>query len=257
MPRNKPTMHYQPQVNIATGIMFGAESLIRWHHSEQGMISPLKFIPIAEGNGSIIEIGEWVIRTACIQTQQLQKIINHNAIKAQITDIPQLKVSVNISGRQFQQQDLNKRILHILEETNFDPQYLELELTESTIVHNIEASLAKLKELKALGVKLSIDDFGTGFSSLGYIKKFPLDTLKIDRCFVQHIDTDTQNRAITKAIIAMAKSLDFKTVAEGVETASELKVLQDLGCNSIQGYYYSRPLPFDKLSDFIKEDKRL
>jgi EAL domain-containing protein (putative c-di-GMP-specific phosphodiesterase class I) len=237
--------------------MFGAESLIRWNHSDQGMISPLKFIPIAEGNGSIIEIGEWVLKTACTQTKALQKLINQNALKEKITEVPQLKVSVNISGRQFQQQDLNKRILHILEETDFDPQYLELELTESSIVHNIEASLAKLKELKALGVKLSIDDFGTGFSSLGYIKKFPLDTLKIDRCFVQHIDTDTQNRAITKAIIMMAKSLNFKTVAEGVETQGELKVLQDLDCDSIQGYYYSRPLPFEKLNAFVKEDKRL
>ncbi|MBD2176730.1 EAL domain-containing protein [Pseudanabaena sp. FACHB-1998] len=250
-------LHYQPQVNIATGIMFGAESLIRWNHSDQGMISPLKFIPIAEGNGSIIEIGEWVLKTACIQTKELQTLINQNALKEKITEVPQLKVSVNISGRQFQQQDLNKRILHILEETDFDPQYLELELTESTIVHSIDSSLAKLKELKALGVKLSIDDFGTGFSSLGYIKKFPLDTLKIDRCFVQHIDTDSQNRAISKAIITMAKSLNFKTVAEGVETEGELKVLQDLGCDSIQGYYYSRPLPFARLSAFVKEDKRL
>ena len=139
----------------------------------------------------------------------------------------------------------------------FDPQYLELEITETTVVHNIDASLTKLKELKALGVKLSIDDFGTGFSSLSYIKKFPLDTLKIDRCFVQHIDTDAQNRAIAKAIITMAKSLNFKTVAEGVETHGELKVLQDLGCDGIQGYYYSRPLPFDKFCNFVTKGNRL
>ncbi len=254
-------LYYQPQVSIATGEMFGSESLIRWNHSSEGLISPMKFIPIAESNGSIIEIGEWVLKTACQQVKAAQKLIDKNALYNANKDIqnciPSLKVSVNLSGRQFQQQDLNKRILDILEETQFDPQYLELEITETTVVHNIDTSLAKLMELKAIGVKLSIDDFGTGFSSLGYIKKFPLDTLKIDRCFVQHIDTDAQNRAIAKAIITMAKSLDFKTVAEGVETQGELKVLQDLGCDSIQGYYYSRPLPFDKFCAFITEDKRL
>jgi len=255
-------LHYQPQVNIATGEMFGSESLIRWNHSSEGTVSPMKFIPIAESNGSIIEIGEWALRTACQQVKAAQKLIYHNAIQNSGTDlqnlnIPSLKVSVNLSGRQFQQQNLNKRILDILEETAFDPQYLELEITETTVVHNIDASLAKLMELKAIGVKLSIDDFGTGFSSLAYIKKFPLDTLKIDRCFVQHIDTDAQNRAIAKAIITMAKSLDFKTVAEGVETQGELKVLQDLGCDSIQGYYYSRPLPFDRFCTFITDGKRL
>lgn len=254
-------LYYQPQVSIATGEMFGSESLIRWNHSSEGLISPMKFIPIAESNGSIIEIGEWVLKTACQQVKATQKLISQNALHNANGDIqnciPHLKVSVNLSGRQFQQQDLNKRILDILEETQFDPQYLELEITETTVVHNIDASLAKLMDLKAIGVKLSIDDFGTGFSSLGYIKKFPLDTLKIDRCFVQHIDTDAQNRAIAKAIITMAKSLDFKTVAEGVETQGELKVLQDLGCDSIQGYYYSRPLPFDKFCAFVTEDKRL
>jgi diguanylate cyclase (GGDEF)-like protein len=251
-------LYYQPQVNLETGEMFGSESLIRWNHSTQGIISPLKFIPIAEGNGSIIAIGEWVIKTACEQSKAAQKLIsNQTNQSSQASNVPLLKVSVNISGRQFQQQDLNKRILHILEETEFDPQYLELELTESTIVHNIEASLAKLLELKAIGVKLSIDDFGTGFSSLGYIKKFPLDTLKIDRCFIQNIDSDAQNRAITRAIVTMAKSLNFKTVAEGVETHAELKVLQDLGCDSIQGYLYSRPLPFDKFCTLIAEGKRL
>lgn len=255
-------LYYQPQVNIGTGQMFGSESLIRWNHSSQGIISPLKFIPMAESDGSIIEIGEWVLKTACTQTKAAQEslfqILSQNAESnlQQLTILP-LKVSVNISGRQFQQQDLNKRILDILEETGLDPQYLELEITETTIVHNIEASLSKLMELKAIGVKLSIDDFGTGFSSLSYIKKFPLDTLKIDRCFVQHIDTDSQNRAITKAIITMAKSLNFKTVAEGVETQGELKVLQDLGCDSIQGYFYSRPLPFDNFCALITEGKRL
>jgi EAL domain-containing protein (putative c-di-GMP-specific phosphodiesterase class I) len=247
-------LYYQPQVNIATGEMFGSESLIRWNHSTQGIISPLKFIPIAESNGSIIEIGEWVLKTACKQSREVQKLICQNTNS---NSHPPLKVSVNLSGRQFQQQDLNRRIINILEETELDPQYLEIELTESTIVHNIDSSLAKLNELKAIGVKLSIDDFGTGFSSLSYIKKFPLDTLKIDRCFVQNIDSDTQNRAIAKAIITMAKSLKFKTVAEGVETQAELKVLQDLGCDSIQGYFYSRPLPFDKFCTFIAEGKRL
>jgi|JFJP01.1.fsa_nt_gi diguanylate cyclase (GGDEF)-like protein len=255
-------LYYQPQVDIATGQMFGSESLIRWNHPSQGIISPLKFIPIAESNGSIIEIGEWVLKTACTQIKSAQKllsqIISQNAeINIQQSTLLPLKVSVNISGRQFQQQDLNKRILDVLEETDLEPQYLELEITETTVVHNIEASLSKLMELKAIGVKLSIDDFGTGFSSLSYIKKFPLDTLKIDRCFVQHIDTDSQNRAITKAIITMAKSLNFKTVAEGVETEGELKVLQDLGCDSIQGYFYSRPLPFDRFCALITEGKRL
>ena len=247
-------LYYQPQVNITTGEMFGSESLIRWNHSTEGVISPLKFIPIAEGNGSIVEIGEWVIRTACKQSKAVQKLICQNTNS---NSHPPLKVSVNISGRQFQQQDLSRRIINILEETEFDPQYLELELTESTIVHSIDSSLAKLNELKAIGVKLSIDDFGTGFSSLSYIKKFPLDTLKIDRCFVQNIDSDAQNRAIAKAIIRMAKSLKFRTVAEGVETQAELNVLQDLGCDSIQGYFYSRPLPFDKFCTFIAEGKRL
>jgi diguanylate cyclase (GGDEF)-like protein len=255
-------LYYQPQVNIATGQMFGAESLIRWNHSAQGIISPLKFIPIAESNGSIIEIGEWVLRTACTQIKSAQKLLSQKLL--QNTDanllhssMSALKVSVNISGRQFQQQDLDKRILDILDETGLEPQYLELEITETTVVHDIDASLAKLMQLQAIGVKLSIDDFGTGFSSLSYIKKFPLDTLKIDRCFVQNIDTDSQNRAITKAVITMAKSLNFKTVAEGVETKGELKVLQDLGCDSIQGYFYNRPLPFDKFCALIVNGKSL
>lgn len=253
-------LYYQPQVSIATGEMFGSESLIRWNHSSEGLISPMKFIPITESNGSIIEIGEWILRTACQQVKAAQTLISQNALHNTndvLQSISSLKVSVNLSGRQFQQHNLNKRILDILEEMQFDPQYLELEITETTVVHNIDASLTKLKELKDLGVKLSIDDFGTGFSSLSYIKKFPLDTLKIDRCFVQHIDTDSQNRAIAKAIITMAKSLNFKTVAEGVETHGELKVLQDLGCDGIQGYYYSRPLPFDKFCNFVTKGNRL
>lgn len=256
--RKEFELYYQPQVDLSTGAMFGIESLIRWNHSNQGIISPLTFIPFSESNGSIIGIGEWVLKTACKQTKFLQQLIAQTTIKTlPKSTIETIKVSVNISGRQFQQQDLNKRILHILEETEFDPQYLELEITETTIVNDIESSLVKLMELKAIGVKLSIDDFGTGFASLGYLKKFPLDTLKIDRCFVQNIDSDPQNLAITKAIITMAKSLNFKTVAEGVETQAELKVLQDLECDSIQGYLYSRPQPFNNLCEFATEEKCL
>jgi len=234
-------LFYQPQVEAGTGKIVGLEALIRWEHPDMGLILPGKFIPLAEETGLIIPIGEWVLQTACTQALTWQ----------QAGFIP-LRMGVNLSGHQFRKQDIVKSVQQILDATHLDPQYLELELTESVLMSDAEDTISKLQRLKETGLKLSVDDFGTGYSSMSYLKRFPLDTLKIDRCFIKDIMTDSNDAAITKAIIALAKSLGMTTIAEGVETEEQLTFLRQQGCDQIQGYLISRPVPAEKIVSLLK-----
>jgi diguanylate cyclase (GGDEF)-like protein len=244
--REELQVYYQPQVSLQTGEIIGTEALVRWLHPERGLVSPAKFIPIAEETGLIIPIGEWVLQTACKQTKLWQN-----------SGFASLQVSVNLSSRQFSQIDLRKQLVQILMETGLDPKYIEVELTESMLVQNTEVAIRRLNALKSLGVKIAIDDFGTGYSSLSYLQQFPFDILKIDRCFIQDITNNPHNAAITKAIIEMAKSLNLKLIAEGVETPEELSFICRQDCDAMQGYLFSRPLPTPEFSQLLKARKRL
>lgn len=239
-------VYYQPQVELLEGKIVGAEALVRWQHPERGLVSPGEFIPLAEESGSIAPIGEWVLREACQQVKLWQA-----------AGLPPVRVSVNLSFRQFNQPDLIGRLVNILKETSLDAAYLDLELTESILVQNVEAAKRRLKALKAQGVKISLDDFGTGYSSLSYLQQFPFDTLKIDRCFVRNINSDPKNAALTTAIISMASGLNLNVVAEGVETQEELTFLCQQRCNTIQGYLFSRPVSADKFEEMLREGKTL
>jgi diguanylate cyclase len=228
--RNEFHIVYQPQIDVMTGQVIGAEALLRWEHPEWGSISPAEFIPIAEETGLILQIGEWVLRGACMQNKQWQN-----------DGFRELRVAVNISSRQFQQSDLVERVRGILKETGLAPEYLELELTES-IIQDSKYAVAKMQQLKEMGIHLSIDDFGTGYSSLSYLKTFPIHTLKIDRSFTRNIYADPKDASLVETIIAMAHNLDLKVIAEGVETEEQLQFLQDKHCNEAQGYFFSRPI---------------
>ena len=238
-------LHYQPQVNANTGELIGVEALLRWQDPEEGLIPPGKFIPLAEDTGLIVPIGEWVLRTACAQNKLWQD-----------EGLKQTKMSVNVSIRQFMQKDLVDTVKRILKETGLDPKYLELELTESIIMGNVESNIEMLHELKTMGVRLSIDDFGTGYSSLEYLKKMPIDMLKIDQSFVRDISVDQDDVAIATAIIQVALSLKMEVIAEGVETVEHFSILSALECDLIQGYLVSRPLPSEKIEEFLKKEWR-
>ncbi len=244
--RQELLLYYQPQVNLKTGQIVGAEALVRWQHPERGLISPDKFIPIAEETGLIVPIGEWVLKTACQQTKVWQN-----------AGFSHLRIAVNLSSRQFSQIDLRHQLVAILMETGLDPKYIELELTESMLVHNTEVAIRRLNALKSLGVEIAIDDFGTGYSSLSYLQQFPFDILKIDRCFIQNITDNPNKAAITKAIIEMAKTLNLKLMAEGVETEAELSFVCQNHCDGMQGYLFSRPLPSHDFEQLLKKNKRL
>ncbi|MBD2095486.1 EAL domain-containing protein [Trichocoleus sp. FACHB-591] len=244
--RSEFQVYYQPKVSLVTGEIVGAEALIRWFSSSQGFVSPVDFIPLAEETGLIVPLDEWVMTTVCTQAKQWQ-----------LADLPPLQVAVNLSGLQFHQTDLTERVTQILQRTELEPQYLELELTESVIMQNTDATIKKLDQLKTLGIQIAIDDFGTGYSSLSYLKQFSFDTLKIDRCFVQNISCDSKNAAITTAMIQMAHDLDLKVIAEGVETNSELAFLQQQACDEMQGYFFSRPVPAPEFEQLLVTGKRL
>lgn len=244
--RQELLLYYQPQVSLKTGQIIGAEALVRWQHPERGLISPDKFIPIAEETGLIVPIGEWVLKTACQQTKVWQN-----------AGFSHLRISVNLSSRQFSQIDLRHQLVAILMETGLDPKYIELELTESMLVHNTEVAIRRLNALKSLGVEIAIDDFGTGYSSLSYLQQFPFDILKIDRCFIHNIMDNPNNAAITKAIIEMAKTLNLKLMVEGVETEAELSFVCQNQCDGMQGYLFSRPLPSHDFAQLLKNNKRL
>lgn len=243
--RDEFQLHYQPQAELATGGVIGVEALIRWCR-EGEMVSPAEFIPLAEDIGLIVPIGEWVLRTACRQ-----------AMAWQAAGLPSIRISVNLSVRQFREESLIERVRDILMETGLEPGRLELEITESAIMHDPGSVQAKLDSLVALGVGIAIDDFGTGYSSLGYLKRFPIGILKIDRSFVQDIISDPDDAVIAQAIISLSHSLGIRVVAEGVETEPQLHFLKKRGCDIVQGYYFSRPLPAAELARLLEENRRV
>ncbi len=231
---------YQPQVSIMTGKIIGVEALLRWKHPHLGLVPPSKFIPIAEESGIIISIGEWVFRTACREMKQLYDRFGQY-----------LEVAINLSAVQFRQLNLLEMIQTILWETQFPPEFIKVELTESMVMEDVEQTITTLRALKAMNIKISIDDFGTGYSSLNYLKRFPIDQLKIDQSFVREIREIDQEEVISEAIIALAHSMHLIVIAEGVETPEQLAFLRKRHCDEIQGYLYSRPLCYDDLVEFM------
>ena len=238
--RGEMFLHYQPRIDLKSNRLVAVEALLRWQNPELGLVSPVEFIPIAEENGLIVPIGEWVLRSACLQNRTWQQ-----------EGLPPLRVSVNLSVSQFKQENLIDMIDLVLEETGLAAAYLELEVTESLLITDVEQAIATLQQLKNRGIALSLDDFGTGYSSLSYLQKFPINTLKIDRSFVTNVSSDVDAAAIARAIIALAHSLQLKITAEGVETQAQLDYLRAYGCHEIQGYYYSKPLSAYKLASFL------
>ncbi|HEY8605987.1 MAG TPA: EAL domain-containing protein [Noviherbaspirillum sp.] len=227
-------LHYQPKVHLASGAVVGAEALLRWHSPQRGLVSPAQFVPLAEESGLIVDIGEWVLRSACAQNVAWQR-----------EGRPTIPISVNLSPRQLTRGDIVEVVRGVLDCTGLAPHFLELEITESVVMRDVDQSLETLRRLKALGVRVSIDDFGTGYSSLNYLKRFPVDTLKIDRSFVSDIAVDQDDAAIVKAIISLAHILNLNVVAEGVENEDQHRFLFDNGCDDVQGFHFGRPLAAD------------
>ncbi|WP_052494229.1 EAL domain-containing protein [Nitrosospira sp. NpAV] len=244
--RREFVLHYQPKVSLVSGKITGFEALLRWRHPALGLVPPFQFISVLEDTGLIVSVGEWVVLTVC---EQIGKWQNQGLVPH--------PVSVNLSARQFQQQDLDMVIGKTLEVTGIDPRLLEFELTESVLMKEAETAANALQNLKAFGVQISMDDFGTGYSSLAYLKRFPLDVLKIDRTFIRDVTTDPDDATIAVAMIKLAHSLGLKVVAEGVETREQLDFLVQHGCDEMQGYYFSRPLPLESASQVLMEGHRL
>ncbi|MCY2958563.1 MAG: EAL domain-containing protein [Planctomycetota bacterium] len=239
--REELTLFYQPRIDLSTGGVVGFEALLRWKHPELGMVSPGQFIPIAEESGLIVPIGEWVLREACRQNQAWRA-----------AGLRKVRMAVNLSSVQFRQPDLELRVARVLEETGLDPDGLELELTESMLLQDADATIETLRTMKHMGIHLSIDDFGTGYSSLSYIKRFPVDALKIDQSFVREVLSSPEDSAITTSIVLMGKSLNLTVVAEGVETKSQLEFLRVLECDEAQGYLFSRPVTADQAEECLR-----
>ena len=234
-------LYYQPQV-VDDGRVTGAEALVRWKHPQRGMVSPADFIPLAEETGLILRLGKWVMETACTQL----------LLWAGTPGMAHLTLAVNVSARQFQQANFVEQVLEILQRTGANPQRLKLELTEGMLVENVEDIIGKMLALKARGVAFSLDDFGTGFSSLSYLKRLPLDQLKIDKSFVREVLTDANDAAIARTVVALAHSLGLGVIAEGVETDSQRNFLAGVGCYAYQGYLFSRPLPKEDFEAFAQ-----
>jgi diguanylate cyclase (GGDEF)-like protein/PAS domain S-box-containing protein len=237
---NEMELFYQPQIDLSTGEIVSAEALLRWDEPELGMVSPVEFIPIAEETGMIIDLGEWVLNEACRQNKEWQE-----------AGYSPIRIAVNLSSMQFIQRDLSVKVAKALKNSRLNPKYLELEITESIIMRNVNETITTLNDFKEMGISISVDDFGTGYSSLSYLKRFPLDNLKIDRTFVKDIPDNEDDVTITSAIIALAQSLGLGVVAEGVETKSQLQFLEQHGCEMAQGYLFSKPLPAEQLVDLL------
>lgn len=234
-------LHYQPKINIVSGAVVAMEALVRWRSPERGLVPPNEFISVAEEIGLIIPLGAWVLREACLQNRAWQ-----------LAGLPHLRVAVNLSAYQFRQKDLPEFVAGVLVETGMDGACLELEVTESVVMHNPAEAACVLEQLHAQGIHISVDDFGTGYSSLGYLKQFRLDTLKIDRSFVRDLSSDADDAAIVRSVIALAHSLRLEVIAEGVETKEQLEYLRELGCDQYQGYLRSRPLPADEFEVMLR-----
>ncbi|GGY85966.1 putative bifunctional diguanylate cyclase/phosphodiesterase [Pseudoduganella plicata] len=234
-------LHYQPKFSIHDGTIVGAEALVRWQHPERGMVPPAEFIPLAEATGLVVQVGEWVLEQACAQAQEWKR-----------AGMQPIRLAVNVSAREFTQA-LPGRVQETLRRYGLEPDWLELEITESTLMHNIDRVIGIMDRITALGVALSLDDFGTGYSSLSYLKRFPIDTLKIDRSFTMGLPTDANDCAIASTIISIAQQLKHRVIAEGVETAEQVAFLRSAGCNEVQGYLYSRPLPAAEFEVALRE----
>lgn len=246
MERNELFLLYQPQVDLQSGRIIGAEALVRWDNPLYGKVLPAQFIPIAEENGLIPPIGEWVLREACRQNQEWRKL-----------GLMKITMAVNLSVVQFRQKNLGEIIKAILHESGLAPSGLELEITEGVVMQDAEAAILLLEEMKEMGLKLSVDDFGTGYSSLSYLKRFPIDKFKIDQSFVHDLTTDTDDAVIVSTIISMAHSLKLKVIAEGVETAEQLAFLKQQGCDEIQGYYFSQPISAEQFTKLLSSGSGL
>jgi EAL domain-containing protein (putative c-di-GMP-specific phosphodiesterase class I) len=230
--RNELALHYQPQYN-ASGDIVGAEALLRWHHPERGLVSPAEFIPLAEDSGLILPIGEWVMLSAC----RLLRHLDDEGMAKRL-----FSMAVNVSARQFRQASFVQQVTAILAETGVDATRLELELTEGTLVEDIEDTVEKMESLKALGIRFAIDDFGTGYSSLAYLQQLPIHKLKVDQSFVKNMDDEKNGAVLADTIIVMGKHLNLTVIAEGVETQAQFHALCEMGCDQFQGYLFSRPV---------------
>ena len=244
--RGEFVVEYQPQVDVKTFQLVGMEALVRWNHPALGMLQPADFIQLAEDTGMIAPIGDWVLRTAFAQNKLWLN-----------SGFSPMRLAVNVSARQFQQAAFTATVRDLLTETDLDPALLELELTEGSIMKEPEKAIEKLNELRQLGIKIAIDDFGTGYSSLSYLKRFPIDTLKIDKTFVDDVTTNKDDAAIAKAIVMMGHALDVTVIAEGVETPQQLEYLTSLGCDYMQGYLFSPPLSKESFTELLMEQLRV
>jgi EAL domain-containing protein (putative c-di-GMP-specific phosphodiesterase class I) len=232
--REEFELHYQPQVNLQTGKITGFESLIRWRHPDMGFVSPGQFIPLAEENGMILPLGEWVLRTACAQNKRWQA-----------AGLPPVTISVNLSARQFYQPGLVDTVISVLKDVDLDPRYLELEITETTAILDLGQTKTVLQKFREMGIKLAIDDFGTGYSSLTNLQQLPLHSLKIDRSFVRDVTENSTNATIVSAVVSLARGLGLHVIVEGVEEENQLKFLRSIHCETVQGYVFFKPMPVD------------
>jgi diguanylate cyclase (GGDEF)-like protein/PAS domain S-box-containing protein len=239
--RSEFVLYYQPQVDMRTGRVFAVEALIRWRHPVRGMIPPLKFIPLAEETGMIVPIGDWVLKEACRQNKAWQD-----------AGLPRMNVCVNVSARQFKERDLIAHVVGALKDSGLEARYLELELTESLIMQDVELTVATMKKLQSLGVRLSIDDFGIGHSSLNALKTFPVARLKIDKSFIDNLATDENDRAVASAVITLGQKLNLRVIAEGVETDEQIAFLRENNCDEMQGYHFSKPIPPQDIEELLR-----
>ncbi|RZI42374.1 GGDEF domain-containing response regulator [Herbaspirillum sp. HC18] len=242
--QNEFRLHYQPQYDLRTKQIVGVEALMRWHPAGRQPVSPADFIPVLEETGLIVQVGEWALRTACMQNLEWQR-----------AGLPPIRVAVNLSAIQFHQAELVQTVKRVLEETGLEERYLELEITENIAMHNEESVISSLTELRDLGIHLAIDDFGTGYSSLSYLKRFPVHRLKIDRSFVNGIAQSADDASLVKAIISLAQNLRLKVIAEGVETREQEEFLRACGCEEVQGFLFSRPLPAEEIGKILEHSR--
>jgi EAL domain-containing protein (putative c-di-GMP-specific phosphodiesterase class I) len=248
MDREEFVLYYQPKVDMESGKIVGMEALLRWQSPERGLVAPGEFIPLLEETGLILPVGEWVLRAACKQARAWQA-----------AGLPDIHIAVNLSTLQFKQPDFSGLVLGILQENGLDPALgsIELELTESLLMNNAAGAVETLIKLHEAGIQFSIDDFGTGYSSLSYLKRFPISSLKIDQSFVRDLSNDKEDEAIVAAIIALGRSLGLKVIAEGVETNAQLTLLRKKGCNEMQGFLFSRPVPAVEMTYLLQNGERL
>jgi EAL domain-containing protein (putative c-di-GMP-specific phosphodiesterase class I) len=240
--RSEFVLHYQPQVDLRTGRVFAVEALVRWQHPTLGLLSPIKFIPLAEETGLIVPLGDWILHEACRRNKAWQD-----------AGLPPLSVCVNVSTRQFREKNLVGRVVNALRESGLAAKYLELEITESLIMQDVDRAVLTMKELQRLGVQLAIDDFGTGYSSLNALKTFPVARLKIDKSFIKNLASNDSDKAVASAVISLGQKLNLRVIAEGVETIEQVAILRDNNCDECQGYYFSKPVSFEAIADLLKK----